>query len=58
MCCKFYLEGFHSVETKKWRQRSGVDGIGCDLKKWGLMLMLCTFLGGRKSLKTEAVYVA
>jgi len=28
------------------------------LKYRGLILMLCIFLGGRKSLKTDAVHVA
>lgn len=32
MCCKFYLGGFHSVDTKKRCQRSNVNGIDCDLK--------------------------
>jgi len=32
MCCKFCLEVFHYVDTKKWCQRSSVGGIDCDFK--------------------------
>jgi hypothetical protein len=58
MRCKFCLEGFHSVDTKKLCQKNSVDGTGCELKKRGWILMLCAFLGRWKSLKTEAVHVA